>query len=725
MSELRCPMCSEPNDPDREICESCGARLKPLVLDSTQQEAEGETSPQEYSAGEGTRESGEKDPDWLARVREQVKKERSQEKGSAPTPEGPEDWLDRLRGPGDVEGEEEEVVSSEELGVGEEEEIARRIGEPDEPQAPADWLDRLRDSREETAGEPEEGLEIEEEPADSRPAPDAIPSPPSLEEERESARGSAEEPELASVVPAAGEEAPAGDIEEPPAEEHGIPAQTEVPAPPWAIPEQPEAAVEEPTPVESTLGEREVPAPPEEVLREMAEAPLGPPKEAGVDPADDLPHVPPLIMDDAAAHLAAESDAARDASVPDWLSELKASAGEDEEVVGDERAEIEPAALPTWLEAMRPVDAIRADVETRLRDKEVVESIGPLAGLRGVLSAEPVMAMPRAADAAGTRLVVTERQFAQAEILHRIVEEEQRVASETAPPKKRIPITRLAIGVVLFLAVAVSVAVDLIGFTAPSRVSRSLMPLASLIDGLSTERPGLMVVDYQPGYVGEIEAVAGQVVEQLMRKGLRLVTVSTRTSGPPLADRIVGGLGRELELRNGEHYLHLGYLPGEATAIQLLAANPRQAVAGGFLVPEELQGGSVWETPWLQEVQYLSDFGVVVVVTADPETARAWIEQAQPWMGATPLVMVVSAGVSPLVWPYYEASEPRVQGILAGLPSAVVYEQQVNGRLGVATDRWDAFGVAVWTSFVVLAIGGAWGLAQRVMRPGYREDAGV
>ena len=40
---------------------------------------------------------------------------------------------------------------------------------------------------------------------------------------------------------------------------------------------------------------------------------------------------------------------------------------------------------------------------------EQVESAGPLAGLRGVLMAEPIVAMPRAATGSAARLEVTER----------------------------------------------------------------------------------------------------------------------------------------------------------------------------------------------------------------------------------------------------------------------------------------------------------------------------
>ncbi len=53
-----------------------------------------------------------------------------------------------------------------------------------------------------------------------------------------------------------------------------------------------------------------------------------------------------------------------------------------------------PATLPSWLEAMRPMETFRPVVEIQPEEEQQVEAAGPLAGLRGVLLAEPVVAMP-------------------------------------------------------------------------------------------------------------------------------------------------------------------------------------------------------------------------------------------------------------------------------------------------------------------------------------------
>jgi len=125
----------------------------------------------------------------------------------------------------------------------------------------------------------------------------------------------------------------------------------------------------------------------------------------------------------------------------------------------------------------------------------------------------------------------------------------------------------------------------------------------------------------------------------------------------------------------GAQVSHLGYLAGGPTAVQLFSIAPRDAVLSGFHLPREGEEKDPWAIEGLRQVQRLSDFGLVVVITAGTETARTWAEQTHPWIGDTPLIMVLSAGAEPLVRPYFEAADRRVDGILTGLPSAVSYRQ--------------------------------------------------
>ncbi|MEE8568364.1 MAG: hypothetical protein V3S81_07120, partial [Anaerolineales bacterium] len=114
-------------------------------------------------------------------------------------------------------------------------------------------------------------------------------------------------------------------------------------------------------------------------------------------------------------------------------------------------------------------------------------------------------------------------------------------------------------------------------------------------------------------------------------------------------------------------------------------------------------------------VHRLSDFNLVIVITAGTDTARTWVEQTHPWIGNTPLVMVLSTGAEPLVRPYFEASEPQVDGILTGLPAAVSYRQYSGLPLDTGV-QWDAFGIGMLAVELILIAGGAYGVGLWLIR---------
>lgn len=429
---------------------------------------------------------------------------------------------------------------------------------------------------------------------------------------------------------------------------------------------------------------------------------------------DELPHVPALIADgEGGPRFEETDDFDLDAiELPDWLAD--AQAGEPEGAEPAREGDLAPATIPSWLEAMRPVETFRPLVDVDSEEDDVVESVGPLAGLRGVLLAEPVVAKPRSATATGARLQVSERQYAQAELLQRIVEEEEHERTFARGAQWRLPLVRWIVSLVLLLAVLVPPLTGLPAFATPERVSRDLGPLVETVNALPAEQPALIVFDYEPGYSAELNAVAGALLEHLFAREMNVVTVSTRPTGPPLALDLVAQAGQPHAIENGRNYLHLGYLSGGPTAVQLFSAAPRQAILEGFMVPTDLPSPAAWDAPILQGVQQLSDFGMVAVVASGTDSARTWAEQAHPYMGESPLIMVLSAGAEPLIRPYFESLDPQVDGILTGLRSAVAYES-INGRPGQAQARWNAFGSGALAAQAILLAGTLYGLVTWIL----------
>lgn len=686
-------MCSTPNTEAAETCKNCGARLKPLIVEP------GAGDPFEGGGFDevlGTPE--DESSDWIARIRSDVDAGDKSLEGHPEEAAGDDpEWLGALRAAdtsgdeGPPEGELPDWMD-EFVAAGEEDEAEEQVpewlerirarqdasGGAEPADADMGWLDQLRA---EEAGPRAEGLE------DLAPSPDA--------DEDDSLPGSR------------------------PLDLGALSAFPGVPGSPDAPEDQ------EPSP----LPPLDEPFPPGEPLPERparGTAPIGgrdlSPEEVPAE-AEELPHVPALFAEEGGKPpiVAIEDSSLEAIELPDWLGEA-APAAEGDEEEDLEGPDLAPATLPSWLEAMRPVDTFRSEIEIEPEEVQSVEAAGPLAGLRGVLMAEPVVAMPRSSTATAGRLEVTERQFAQAELLHRLVEDEKREATLAKPKARRFPIIQWVIGLILCISVTAPFIFGLFGlggFATPAVVPRDLGPLINLVESVAPGEPVLVVFDYIPGYGGELDAVAGAIIDHAVARSLPIVSLSTKASGPALAARAISAAG---DLTNGEDYIHLGYLPGGPAAVQLFAIAPQNAAPWGFMLPAILEDATAWDSLALDGVTALADFGMVVVITAETDMARVWVEQTHPWIGDTPLVMVLSAGAEPLIRPYFESDEQQVEGILTGLPSAVVYEEY-NARSTGARDLWNAFGMGTIAIELILLAGLIYGAVVWVL--GRRDQAGA
>jgi hypothetical protein len=79
----------------------------------------------------------------------------------------------------------------------------------------------------------------------------------------------------------------------------------------------------------------------------------------------------------------------------------------------------------------------------------------------------------------------------------------------------------------------------------------------------------------------------------------------------------------------------------------------------------------------LENINALADFTLVVVITDDPDVARSWIEQVEPELDDTPLIMVLSAQAKPLVYPYFTSVPKQVNGIVSGVVGGAFYERGI------------------------------------------------
>ena len=368
-----------------------------------------------------------------------------------------------------------------------------------------------------------------------------------------------------------------------------------------------------------------------------------------------------------------------------------------------------PAELPSWIQAMRPIETVAPlNPETPVDEEPNVEASGPLAGLHGTLSLEPVVPEYTRPPVYSLQIQVTERQRLQGELFAELLAGESKpVAASAEPLISSQRILRVVIALALLVGVILPMVTGFQILPLPASAPAEVLQVQESVAGLPEGAPVLLAFDYTPAVTGEMEAAAAGLVDQLMARGARLTLISTSPIGPALAGHLLEKVYETPQAymapyASGEKVTALGYLAGGTAGLAGFALHPQVAA------PYTVDGSYAWDRPALQGVSGLAGFARIIVLTESLETGRAWIEQvgtgySQPGS----LLVVASAQSAPLLRPYVESGQAG--GMVAGLTGGAAYEKLV-GKNGPSSLYWNAFQGGLWVS-ILLIVAGALGYA--------------
>jgi hypothetical protein len=366
---------------------------------------------------------------------------------------------------------------------------------------------------------------------------------------------------------------------------------------------------------------------------------------------------------------------------------------------------LDPAELPGWLQAMRPVEVVAAATAAAEDSDLPIEKAGPLAGLRGVLPGEELTTRFLPPPVYSSKLKATDRHRAHFALLETLMIEETRPRPiESAPATSPGRTLRMVVGLVMAFILLIPLLTGMQQMPLPTVVPvgvQSFYDLAS-INLQQVGAPVLLAVEYEPAYAGEITISASGVVEQLLRQQARVTVVSTSPTGPALGEDLLQTVSsrNNLPYDMNQMMVNLGYLPGGSASLQAFTLDPAR------LTRYDLRSQLVWGTPGhfaLNGISNLSDYFLVIVLTDNPDTARGWIEQVEPLLDQTPFLMVTSAQTAPMVAPYSDSGQ--LDGIVSGLSGGVSYELLM-GQSGQAQRYWDAYQIGLIMA-VTLTLAGA------------------
>ncbi|MGB7539203.1 MAG: hypothetical protein WBM17_11755 [Anaerolineales bacterium] len=387
-------------------------------------------------------------------------------------------------------------------------------------------------------------------------------------------------------------------------------------------------------------------------------------------------------------------------SMPEWLKKPAESAkgdrpGEAPAARPASPDNLEHAELPRWLEAMRPIQSVAMPSE----DEERVESVGPLAGLRGVLSAEPVVAMPRRPGVMAGNIDALPAQMALTETLRQLlIEPEVRAARRPVRAMLLTPVIRKLMSAVLIVALMFPLFFGSV-FSNTVYQPQANLQAGQLVEALPADRMVLVAFEYDASSAPEIETGATVMLEHLAQRGIPVVFISSQPNGTILGDGLLQ-LNAKLGSAMPVLVADFGYIPGGAGGLRRLGGDLREVIPNPNLD---------WSTGPLAEVRVISDFSMIMIFAASPQSVRNWVEQVHTAAPGTPIVAMVSAASDALVFPYTQGSQPAIRGLVTGYTGAQAYRAHFMSATlpteGVYAMRWQAFAGGTLALLVTLAAG--------------------
>ena len=439
------------------------------------------------------------------------------------------------------------------------------------------------------------------------------------------------------------------------------------------------------------------------------------PPSMGESPAP-LPKTAAFISDDSSD--GANVDDLFAIEMPDWLSSI---APTDKSIPAPPPApnadelkpaaeEISPASLPSWVQAMRPVENVTPGIFPSSSDQPR-ESEGPLAGLVGVLPAAPRFAPSGRPKALSIRLQPSEAQQTGATLLDQMLEAEthprpMRTASLAVSQRS----LRWLVAAVLLFSVSLPLFLNLQIVPLPA-LSNQNQAVADVLQSFPEGAPALVVFDYEPALAGEMEASALGLLDSFINlRHPHLTFLSTSPTGGALAEHLIASL-HSTALTRGEQFTNLGYLPGGTAGILSFAENP----------PSSMRYNAAWNSAATQGINTFADYAVVILITDQSETARAWVEQTGALRAGRPMIIVSSAQAAPMIRPYIDSGQ--VNGLVAGLRDGAAFESLSTDYRGPAGFYWTAYNLSLLGALSMIVLGAVWNLfnRQRARRSGLDE----
>ena len=222
---------------------------------------------------------------------------------------------------------------------------------------------------------------------------------------------------------------------------------------------------------------------------------------------------------------------------------------------------------------------------------------------------------------------------------------------------------RRIIFVLIALSVIIPVSLNII-FPNPVGAEPS-RELYNYVDALPAGANVLLSCDYDPSTMPELQPMAVALTRQLFEKDINIVAMALWPQGASLGQEVLSEQSAEQGKEQYTDWVNLGYKTGGGVLIVRLGS--------GFkaVFPEDKDGMNWDAIPMLSEIKDISDFDLVLSLSAGDPGIPAWVMMAGDRFNV-PIGGGCTAVSAPQFFPYLRSGQ--MIGLLGGLKGAADYE---------------------------------------------------
>ena len=222
---------------------------------------------------------------------------------------------------------------------------------------------------------------------------------------------------------------------------------------------------------------------------------------------------------------------------------------------------------------------------------------------------------------------------------------------------------------IIFVLVAVAVILPtLLPVSMPISVSEPTQQLYDYIEALPAESTIMLVFDYGPSSLAELNPMAKAVLKQCFAKDVRVIGLTLYAVGTTMGSTLIQEVVQETGAVDGEDYVFLGYRPG----IELVILGMGTDI--GSIFDTDYNGKPISEIPMMQNITNYDQIDLLIDLASGSLT-ESWITYANVRFN-----LQIAAGVTGVIisqmYPYLQTGQ--LIGLIPGIAGAAEYERLID-----------------------------------------------